>query len=165
MSRFSFRMIEGTPPSPGIDELRQLLASRMPWYAIDARHFEWSGGAEFNPGLAERFGEGRVWLAGDAAHSTGPLGAQSLNVGIHEADDLARRVAEQLGRAPTVSLSGYAQQRHLEWQILFGLAPHQPNAPLASDWVNRHLSVLLQSLPAAGDDLDDLLDQLRVRGA
>jgi 2-polyprenyl-6-methoxyphenol hydroxylase-like FAD-dependent oxidoreductase len=138
----------------------------MPWYASDARNFEWSGSAEFHPVLAERFGEGRVWLAGDAAHATGPLGGQSLNVGIHEAHDLARLMAEPAAHAGASPLGvGYTQQRLLEWQVLFGLGPSAPIAPRAADWIKRNLPMLLQSLPAAGDDLDDLLDQLHVRAA
>jgi 2-polyprenyl-6-methoxyphenol hydroxylase-like FAD-dependent oxidoreductase len=48
----------------------------MPWFRGEADRLEWSGSAEFNPAVADRFGEGRVWLAGDAAHSTGPLAAR-----------------------------------------------------------------------------------------
>lgn len=166
LSRFTFQLSVGMPHAPGLAQLRQLLASRVPWYGMDARTFEWSGSAEFHPALAERFGEGRVWLAGDAAHSTGPLGGQSLNVGIHEAHDLAHRMAGQLGHAGTSPLGvGYTHQRLLEWQILFGLGPSVPMAPRASDWVRRNLSILLQALPASGDDLDELLDQLHVRAA
>jgi len=166
VSRFTFELSVGMPQAPSITQLRQLLTSRVPWYAVDARHFEWSGTAEFHPALAERFGHGRVWLAGDAAHSTGPLGGQSLNVGIHEASDLARRIAGQLGRDATAPLSvDYEQQRRLEWNVLFGLAPSTPRTPKARDWVKRNLAIVLPALPAAGDDLDDLLDQLQVRAA
>lgn len=165
-SRFTFELSVGTPQAPGLTQLRQLLTSRMPWYATDARHFEWSGSATFSPALADRFGEGRVWLAGDAAHSTGPLGAQSLNVGIHEAHDLGRRMVDQLGRPAVAPLGvSYTQQRLLEWHVLFGLAPSVPRASRARDWVKRNLAILLQALPAAGDDLDDLLEQLHVRAA
>lgn len=165
-SRFTFQLSVGMPHAPGLVQLRQLLSSRMPWYAVDAQHFEWSGSAEFTPSLVERFGEGRVWLAGDAAHSTGPLGGQSLNVGMHEAEELARRMAERVGHADAAPLGAdYAQQRLLEWQVLLGLGQHAPSAAHARDWVKRDLSILLQALPGGGDDLDDLLDQLRVRAA
>jgi 2-polyprenyl-6-methoxyphenol hydroxylase-like FAD-dependent oxidoreductase len=167
-SRFSFELSVGMPQAPGLTQLRQLLSSRMPWYAADPRAFEWSGSAEFQPALVERFGEGRVWLAGDAAHSTGPLGGQSLNVGVHEAHDLAGRMARgiQLGEPGVPALGvAYSQQRRLEWQVLFGLAPSAPSAPRAPEWVKRNLPLLRQALPAAGDDLDDLLDQLHVRAA
>jgi 2-polyprenyl-6-methoxyphenol hydroxylase-like FAD-dependent oxidoreductase len=166
LSRFTFQIGVDAEQPPGQLQLRELLASRMPWYGRDVQSFEWSGSAAFYPSLAERFGEGRVWLAGDAAHSTGPLGGQSLNVGIHEAHDLALRIAELIDR-PSVGTLGhdYGAQRRLQWQQLFGVGPSKPNVARAPDWVKRHMTLLLPSLPAAGDDLDDLLDQLHVGSA
>jgi 2-polyprenyl-6-methoxyphenol hydroxylase-like FAD-dependent oxidoreductase len=165
-SRFTFEISVAPSAAPGATQLRQLLASRIPWHLADAHHFEWSGSAEFQPALAERFGERRIWLAGDAAHSNSPLGGQSLNVGIHEAHDLARHLEEKIGRGTLTPLSpDYAQKRLLEWEVLFGLGAHAPLGPRAPDWVSRNLRVLLPSLPASGDDLDDLLDQLHVRSA
>ena len=165
-SRFTFELAIGMAHAPGLIQLRQLLESRMPWYAAPANGFEWSGSAEFNPGLAERFGEGKVWLAGDAAHSTGPLGGQSLNVGIHEADDLACRIVEQRNNVALSSLGPkYTQQRQIEWQRLFGIGSSAPRSTRAPDWVKPHVASLLPSLPASGDDLDDLLEQLHITSA
>jgi 2-polyprenyl-6-methoxyphenol hydroxylase-like FAD-dependent oxidoreductase len=163
VSRFTFQVGVEVTPAPGLAQLQQLLGSRMPWYAKEASHLEWSGNAEFNPALAARLGEGRVWLAGDAAHSTGPLGGQSLNVGMHEAHDLAGRIASRLESPAAVPFGAdYTTQRRLEWQRLFGVGPSLPLMPRAPDWVKRNMPNLLPSLPAAGDDLDDLLEQLRV---
>lgn len=165
-SRFTFELDVGVGHAPGVVQLRQLLQSRMPWYAAQANGFEWSGSAEFHPALAERFGEGKVWLAGDAAHSTGPLGGQSLNVGIHEADDLACRIVEQRENVALRSLGpSYTQQRRVEWQRLFGTGSSSPRSTRAQDWIKRHITSLLPSLPASGDDLDDLLEQLHVTSA
>lgn len=165
LSRFSFQVAQATSQTPGLSELRQLVASRMPWYAADAASFEWSGTADFRPGLAPRFGERRVWLAGDAAHSIGPLGAQSINVGMHEADDLARRISQNLTDRRGPLGSGYAEQRQIEWHRLFGMSPSVPSLARAPAWVGEHIGQLLPSLPASGDDLDDVLEQLRVRTA
>lgn len=166
VSRFTFQIGVGMEHAPGARQLRELLASRMPWFRGEANQLEWSGSAEFNPAVSDRFGEGRVWLAGDAAHSTGPLGAQSLNVGIYEAQDLARRVAVRLDWSGAAPLGiAYTTQRRLEWERLFGVGPGLPLTGRAPDWVRRHIAALLPSLPAAGDDLDDLLDQLHVRSA
>lgn len=165
LSRFSFQVPVRMSQAPGLVELRALLAARMPWYAGDPGKFEWSGAADFCPALATSFGERRVWLAGDAAHSTAPLGGQSLNVGIHEADDLARRISKSLAEAPGPLGSGYAEQRRLEWQRLFGLGPSAPSFARAPAWVSLHMAQLLPSLPVSGDDLDDVLEQLRVRTA
>lgn len=163
ISRFSFQIGVGIPHEPGLAQLQQLLKSRMPWWRGDLHAFEWSGSAEFHPALASTFGAGRVWLAGDAAHVTGPLGGQSLNVGIHEADDLGLRLIDALGHPASASFGArYSEQRRLEWQRLFG-PPAGLTAPNSLEWLSRYLARLLPALPASGDDLDDLLDQLRVR--
>jgi 2-polyprenyl-6-methoxyphenol hydroxylase-like FAD-dependent oxidoreductase len=165
LSRFSFQVAAHTSQAPELTELRELLRSRMPWYTADPTSFEWSGAAEFQPALASSFGERRVWLAGDAAHSTGPLGAQSINVGIHEADDLARRISRSLTQGAGPLGSGYAEQRRIEWHRLFGLGPSVPSLARAPAWVSQNIAKLLPSLPVSGDDLDDVLEQLRVRTA
>lgn len=164
-SRFCFQVDVLTPQAPGLTQLRDLLAARLPWYAADPANFEWSGSAEFHPALASSFGERRVWLAGDAAHSTGPLGAQSVNVGIQEADDLASRISENLTQGIGPLGSGYAEQRRLEWHHLFGLGPSVPSFTRAPAWVGENIARLLPSLPVSGVDLDDVLEQLRVRSA
>jgi len=165
MSRFTFQVPVRTPQAPGLGELRELLAKRMPWYVADPINFEWSGSSEFHAAGASSFGRGRVWLAGDAAHSTGPLGGQSINVGVHEAKDLARRIAENLAQGSGPLGSGYAEQRRIEWNRLFGIGSSAPSLSHAPAWVKEHMPRLLPSLPASGDDLDDLLEQLRVRTA
>lgn len=162
-SRFTFQVGVAMAQAPAAPQLRQLLESRMPWYAAQTRDFEWSGSAEFHPALADRFGDGRVWLAGDAAHSTGPLGAQSVNIGIHEADELARRIVERVHNITASPLGPtYAERRRLEWQHLFGLESSRPRSPRTPDWVKRNLAMLLPSLPATGDDLRELLQRLHV---
>jgi len=161
-SRFCFQVDVLTPQAPGLTQLRDLLAARLPWYGADPANFEWSGSAEFQPALASSFGERRVWLAGDAAHSTGPLGAQSINVGLQEADDLASRISENLTQGIGPLGSGYAEQRRLEWHRLFGLGPSVPSFTRAPAWVGENIARLLPSLPVSGLSLDDVLDRLRV---
>ncbi|WP_328310477.1 FAD-dependent oxidoreductase [Actinomycetospora sp. NBC_00405] len=47
--------------------------------------------------VADRFHEGRVVLAGDAAHINSPMGGMGLNSGIHDAVDLSRRLVRAAG--------------------------------------------------------------------
>jgi 2-polyprenyl-6-methoxyphenol hydroxylase-like FAD-dependent oxidoreductase len=46
--------------------------------------------------LAERYGEGRVWLAGDAVHQLSPTGGMGMNTGVADAADIGWKLAAVL---------------------------------------------------------------------
>ena len=111
--------------------------------------------------LAERFGEDRIWLAGDAAHLTGPAGIQSMNVGLQEAHDLANLMADNLqDKATLADLERYERRDHERWRFLLGLEGGIAAGPDADDWVRLYGERLISCLPAAGSDLDALMRQL-----
>ncbi|MEW5853125.1 MAG: FAD-dependent oxidoreductase [Myxococcota bacterium] len=62
--------------------------------------------------LADRFRDGRVFLAGDSAHAISALGAFGMNTGIADAHNLAWKLAHVLqGRAGAPLLDTYEQER------------------------------------------------------
>ena len=62
--------------------------------------------------VAASFRQGRVFLAGDAAHVNNPLGGLGLNFGIHDAVELAGLLGKVLRReAPEDSLDAYDRHR------------------------------------------------------
>jgi len=62
--------------------------------------------------LADRFAAGRVFLAGDAAHTVPPLGAFGLNAGIADAHNLAWKLAAVVsGQAGPALLDTYEAER------------------------------------------------------
>jgi 3-(3-hydroxy-phenyl)propionate hydroxylase len=63
--------------------------------------------------VAERFAAGRLVLAGDAAHVNNPLGGFGLNGGIHDAIELAEKLARiwHEGAEPAPLLALYDRQR------------------------------------------------------
>lgn len=62
--------------------------------------------------LAERFRQGRVFLAGDAAHTHVPVGGQGMNIGIQDAVNLAWKLAAVVtGRGPSALLDTYESER------------------------------------------------------
>ncbi|MFC9590123.1 rifampin monooxygenase [Streptomyces sp. NPDC056944] len=62
---------------------------------------------------AERYGVGRVFLAGDAAHIHPPHGGQGLNLGIQDAFNLGWKLAAAVdGWAPEGLLDSYHSERH-----------------------------------------------------
>ncbi|HTQ05658.1 MAG TPA: FAD-dependent oxidoreductase [Polyangiaceae bacterium] len=162
-TRYSFELDSPRSEPLGRAELHTLLDRHVPWHVKSAHGVEWSGVRTFNKALADRFGHGRVWLAGDACHQTSPLGAQSLNVGLREARDLASSVAECLdGRHLEHLAVGYAEQRRLEWRRLLACGIEPTRGKTMPGWADAHLAELIACLPASGDDLDDLLEQLGI---
>jgi 3-(3-hydroxy-phenyl)propionate hydroxylase len=64
--------------------------------------------------VAKTFRLGRVFLAGDAAHINNPLGGMGMNGGIHDALNLAQRLADVWhSRAVDEDLDRYDRQRRL----------------------------------------------------
>lgn len=62
--------------------------------------------------VAERYREGRAFLAGDAAHINNPLGGMGMNGGIHDGFNLAEKLVRVLkGEAGPELLDQYEQER------------------------------------------------------
>ncbi|HEX7025305.1 MAG TPA: FAD-dependent monooxygenase, partial [Gemmatimonadales bacterium] len=78
------------PPVP-LAELQALLDDA----GLDARITElvWSARYRLQHRLASRFRQGRLFLAGDAAHATSPAGGQGMNTGIQDAVNLGWKLA------------------------------------------------------------------------
>lgn len=55
----------------------------------------WQNDFTLSERRVDRFGEGRVWLAGDAAHVHSPVGGMGMNLGIDDAFDFARTVTTE----------------------------------------------------------------------
>ncbi len=78
---------------------------------IDAEPM-WSGTWKQHLLLAERYGEGRVFLAGDAAHLVIPTGALGMNTGAGDAIDLGWKLAATLaGWGGKKMLAAYRTER------------------------------------------------------
>ncbi len=74
----------------------------IPYYALYAVHQR----------VAATFNKGRVLLAGDCAHVNNPIGGMGMNGGIHDAVNLAEKLAEVwFGRAEPTLLDRYTRQR------------------------------------------------------
>ena len=77
------RCVQLVRSAVGAQDLDVEVVSALPWAASSA--------------TAERFRQGRVFLAGDAAHLIPPTGGQALNVGIQDAHNLAWKLAAHVG--------------------------------------------------------------------
>ena len=74
----------------------------IPYHALYAVHQR----------VAETFNKGRVLLAGDCAHVNNPIGGMGMNGGIHDAINLAEKIAQVwFGRADAGIFDRYTRQR------------------------------------------------------
>jgi 3-(3-hydroxy-phenyl)propionate hydroxylase len=134
---------------------------RAPWFTAPVNDVTWCTDVVFEQRLARQFGRGRCWLAGDSAHQTGPVGAQSMNVGMSEGHALAgvlRRILKD--NASIELLQSYNQDWQNEWRRLLGLNGGTKTAERADAWVRERRARLLSCLPASGKDLVALGNQL-----
>jgi 2-polyprenyl-6-methoxyphenol hydroxylase-like FAD-dependent oxidoreductase len=68
--------------------------------------------------LARRFRDGRVFLAGDAAHAHPPTGGQGMNTGIQDAYNLGWKLAAALAGDDTLLDSYEAERRTVAAEVL-----------------------------------------------
>jgi 3-(3-hydroxy-phenyl)propionate hydroxylase len=74
--------------------------------------FEWISLYKFQCRRMERFLQGRVMFAGDAAHQVSPFGARGANSGLEDAENLAWKLDRVLrGSSPEALLRSYHTER------------------------------------------------------
>ncbi len=154
-------VVQAPSEEDSLHQLRRFLTERAPWFRTEIKDILWIAHAQFQRQLALRFGEGRCWLAGDAAHQASPAGMQSMNQGLNEAADLADAIKSILRDQSSLGLlQSYDHAHQAEWQRLLGLTtPAEPPISL-SPWARQHFSTILGNLPASGEDLNHLLEKL-----
>lgn len=159
--RHGARMVE-----PAVDErIREYVGKvskqRAPWFTAGVKEIAFCTEVVFEHRVARQFGRERCWLAGDAAHQTGPVGVQSMNLGMAEAVTLSgtiRRILRE--KAPLSLLDGYDRDGQAEWRRLLGLAGGLKPRKETGPWARSRAAQLLPCLPAAHEDLGRLAGQL-----
>ncbi len=143
--------------------LDEMLAQRAPWFNGSVDRFRWRMLVRFERRLARHFGRGRVWLAGDAAHLTGPVGMQSMNIGLKEGHQLGNALADIIhGEAGPEILEQYESGRLKEWQALMGVSTGLASRPETDPFLSGKLDRMLSCLPASLDSLPDFAKALSV---
>lgn len=163
--RFGFQIQEASAHEASIARLAQLIAARAPWCTARPKGIYWSTLGLFESRVARSFGQGGVWLAGDAAHQAPPVGVQSMNSGLVEARELAARMAESLrAGGGLASLQEFATTTQGAWQRLLG-GREVRALPGADPWVRDARTRIAASLPASGDEHESLLRQVGLTAA
>jgi len=108
----------------------------------------------FHARTAARWCDGRVFLAGDAAHLTPPFAGQGMNSGIRDAHNLAWKLSAVVsGRLPETVLDSYETERKPHARALIELAVNMgrimmPASPLAAWLIQTGLRALRIYPPA-----------------
>jgi 2-polyprenyl-6-methoxyphenol hydroxylase-like FAD-dependent oxidoreductase len=90
-------------------DLDPALTTRL---GITVERVNWFSTFHVHHRVADAFGKGRVFLAGDAAHIHSPVGAQGMNTGIADAVNLAWKLAAVVqGSATPALLETYEPER------------------------------------------------------
>ncbi|MFF0087050.1 FAD-dependent oxidoreductase [Streptomyces canus] len=102
-----------TDEEPMLDEARlnERIRSATGNRRITLSDIRWTSVFRPNIRLAESYGQGRVFIAGDAAHVHPPAGAQGLNTGIQDAYNLGWKLAQVLAGADPALLDTYEAER------------------------------------------------------
>ncbi len=75
----------------------QAVLDRLAPEPTTARNLRWASVFRISHRIVDAYGQGRVFVAGDAAHIHPPTGAQGMNTGIQDANNLAWKLALALG--------------------------------------------------------------------
>jgi 2-polyprenyl-6-methoxyphenol hydroxylase-like FAD-dependent oxidoreductase len=109
--RSGIRPLPGQPPEEALTDAAlqahfKAIVPRDESYEIVAR-----GMYRVHQRVTERFAQGRIALAGDAAHLNSPNGGMGMNCGIHDAVNLAGKLRDIWRGAPLALLDLYDRQR------------------------------------------------------
>ena len=122
----------------------------------------WSSLWRANVRLVDRYREGRVFLAGDAAHIHSPAGGQGMNTGIQDARNLGWKLAAVANGAKSVLLDSYEAERRPVAAGVLALsnarlkqAIEQKSIPTQRDASTMQLGISYRGSVLARDDREE----------
>lgn len=103
--------VDQAPETPGTGLVQALLDERGPGGA-QVNEVVWASRFRVHHRVADAYRRGPLLLAGEAAHVHSPAGGQGMNIGIHDALDLAHTLGDVLtGRRDDSALDAYQDRR------------------------------------------------------
>jgi 2-polyprenyl-6-methoxyphenol hydroxylase-like FAD-dependent oxidoreductase len=145
------------------EHLDKLLKRHAPWFIGSSDDVIWRVMVHFEKRLADSFGKDRIWLAGDAAHMAPPAGILSMNVGMLEAADLAKKLSdENSDEGREFMLSAYNLDRVTDWRQLFDIDQKIIAKDPSAEWLIEHRDNLAANIPASGQCYAKILEQLHL---
>ena len=97
---------------PTLDEIQAVAREVTGDETLTLTDPQWLTHSRFQFGVSPAYASGRVFLAGDAGHLSLPIGGQGMNAGLHDAVEIAWRLAAVLrGEAAQELLDSYDAER------------------------------------------------------
>jgi 2-polyprenyl-6-methoxyphenol hydroxylase-like FAD-dependent oxidoreductase len=159
--QYQAALAPGEDPGLGLAHLQAILERRSGRTDIRLQEPEWSSLWRANIRLADRYRQGRVLLAGDAAHIHSPAGGQGMNTGIQDAHNLGWKLAAVAKGAPAALLDTYEAERRPVAAGVLALsndrlrqAIEQKDLPTRRDARTTQLAVGYRGSALAHDDRD-----------
>ncbi|MFF3615071.1 FAD-dependent monooxygenase [Streptomyces sp. NPDC002580] len=111
--------------APALSDIQAVL-DRLSPRPTKASALRWSSVFRISHRIVDRYGHGRVFVAGDAAHIHPPTGAQGMNTGIQDAWNLAWKLALALegGAHPGLAASYDAERRPVGEEVVARTVRH-----------------------------------------
>jgi 3-(3-hydroxy-phenyl)propionate hydroxylase len=112
--RWEFMLLPGEQDADvsGPDAVRRLVGPVTPWLDVDDLAVDRVAVYRFHALVADRWADGRVFLAGDAAHQTPPFYGQGMCHGVRDVRNLLWKIAAVRQRgAPAALLDSYQVER------------------------------------------------------
>ncbi|HEY4386856.1 MAG TPA: FAD-dependent monooxygenase [Ktedonobacteraceae bacterium] len=101
----------GMLPAPTLETLQRTFDERAGMPGVQLHHLTWMSVYRLNIRMVDRYRDGRVLLAGDAAHIHSAAGGQGMQTGILDAYNLGWKLAYVLKGAPDTLLDTYQEER------------------------------------------------------
>ncbi|MGW0162675.1 FAD-dependent oxidoreductase [Mycobacterium sp. NPDC003323] len=115
--------VEKAPAEPDTAFVQGLLDERGPQrHPAVVEQVLWGSRFRVHHRIADTFGQGRILLAGDAAHVHSPAGGQGMNLGIEDAVAAGETLSRVLRGEPAQLLGDYARTRRRTAQGVVALA-------------------------------------------
>ena len=161
--QFQAGIAPGGKPELDLATMQAILERRTGRSDIRLRAVQWSSLWRANIRLADRYREGRVFLAGDAAHIHSPAGGQGMNTGIQDAYNLGWKLAAvAAGAASPALLDSYEAERRPIAAGVLALSNarleqtlREKAVPTRRDSSTTQLGVGYRGSALARDDRDD----------
>ncbi|GAA4240868.1 FAD-dependent monooxygenase [Actinomadura meridiana] len=98
-------------PEPTLESVQKLLEQRSGRTDVMLYDLNWISLYRINVRMVDRYRDGRVFLAGDAAHVHSSASGQGLNTSVQDAYNLGWKLAAALSGAPGALLDTYEAER------------------------------------------------------